>query len=77
MPTEAAPISIWDQRATQDLGEATRLDPELAQAYFIRALAYTFLGNDAEASQDIDEAMEMGFDRAILEQAISKIKKQR
>ncbi len=65
------------QRAIDDLDEAIRLDPELALAYYNRALASTLLGNDAAARQDIDRAVELGMDRATLEPAIDEIKQQR
>ena len=65
------------ERVIQDLGEAIRLDPVLAEAYLGRAMAYTFLGKDREAQQDVDRALALGFDRGTLDGAIEEIKKER
>ena len=48
------------ERAVQDHDEAIRLDPEHVLAYINRALAYTFLGKDVEAQQDVERAEELG-----------------
>ena len=60
----------------QDLNEAIRLDLQLAFAYANRALAYASLGMNAEAQQDIERAIELGFDRGDLESAIAEVKSQ-
>ncbi len=65
------------QRAIEDLEEAIGLKPDLGKAYQSRALAYTLLGKDAEAQQDVDKAGELGVDSASLETAIREIKEQR
>ncbi len=46
-------------------------------AYANRAFVYTVLGNDAAAQQDIDRAVELGFDRDWLDQIIRQIIDQR
>jgi tetratricopeptide (TPR) repeat protein len=65
------------ERAIEDLNEAIRLDPELQFAYGIRALAHTMLGNDTRAKEDVDRAVELGFDRDRLDGLIDEILKQR
>jgi hypothetical protein len=42
-----------------------------------RAIAYTLLSKDKEAQQDVDRAVELGFDRGALESAIEESKKRR
>ena len=65
------------QQAIEDYDEAIRLDPELAEPYANRLLAHTLLGMDAEAQQNIERPVELGIDRASLEKAIEKLKRQR
>jgi len=65
------------QEAIYDLDEAISLNPVFAQAYVTRALARTFLAQDTEAQQDVNQAVRLGMDRALLEQTIKKIKQQR
>jgi len=43
-------------------------------AYASRALAYSALFMDSEAEADIERAIELGFDRALLEQVIEQVK---
>ena len=64
------------QRAIRDYDEAIRLDPQLALVYSNRAIAYTLLGKDKEAQQDVDQAVGLGLDRDRLEGAIEELKKQ-
>ena len=52
---------------SRTLTRLIRLNPEHADAYASRALAYTCLDMEAEAQQDINRAVELGFDRALLE----------
>ena len=64
----------------QDYVEAIRLNPGRAQVrlvYASRAMAYTMLGNDAEAQEDIGRAVELGHDPRLLLRAIDELKKQR
>ena len=59
------------------VSEAIRLDSQLALGYVNRALAYTVLGEDKEAQQDVDRAVGLGIDLGILECALEDAKKQR
>ncbi len=43
----------------------------------IRALAYTFVGMDEKAEQDIDRAIELRVDRALLKQMVRQVKQAR
>ena len=46
-------------------------------AYVNRAVTHTLLGNDNEAQKDADRAVELGFDRANLDNRIEGAKTQR
>ena len=46
-------------------------------AYANRARAYTLLGEDAQAQQDVERAVKLGVDRAPLEAAIQVIQQGR
>jgi Tfp pilus assembly protein PilF len=61
----------------EDLDEAIRLDPQFAAAYANRAVVYTFLGKDAEAEQDTNKAVELGFDRDKLDGQVERAKRMR
>lgn len=61
------------QEAKGDLDEAIRLDPEYAH----RARIYTQLRNYRQARQDLERAVELGSDRAPLEEAIEEMKRKR
>ena len=68
------------QKAVQDYAEAIRLNPDRAQIRLVfasRAMAYTLLGNDSEAQEDIGRAVELGHDPRLLLRAIDELKKQR
>jgi tetratricopeptide (TPR) repeat protein len=65
------------QRAIADYAEAILLDPQDAGTYASRALAYTALGKDRSAEQDIDKAVEFGFDADLLRAAVEELKAQR
>ena len=62
------------QRAMEDYNEALHFNLQDVDAYVNRALTYTYLEMDLEAQADIDKAVELGFDRALLEQWIEKAK---
>jgi tetratricopeptide (TPR) repeat protein len=47
------------------------------EAYVGRALAYTQLGRDAEAEQDVENAVKQGFDGELLRRVIEEIKSSR
>ncbi len=63
--------------AIEDYDEAIRLDPQLALAYANRAVAYTLLGRDAEAQQDVDRAVVLGIDPAALRSEIERLRQLR
>ena len=65
------------QFAAGDFSRAIQIDPMYKDAYADRALAYTLLGKDKVAELDIDRAVELGFNRVELEEAIRDLKKQR
>ena len=48
-------------------GNAIRLDPRHAWAYADRALAYTYLAESEQASEDAGTAIELWLSRALLE----------
>ena len=49
----------------------------MADAYANRAAVYALLGGDEEAQQDVDQAVALGFDAALLKQVIEELKKER
>ena len=57
------------RRAIEDYDEVIRLDPGLAGVYVNRGLANTNLGNEDLAERDFDRAVELGFDRGMLDRA--------
>lgn len=66
--------------AIQELGlviETAHRDDWIAEAYQERAIAYTRLGNDAEAQGNADRAVELGIDAASLEREIEDAKAKR
>ena len=65
------------RRALEDYDQAIRLDPNYAQAYSGKARTYTFMGNDAEAERSLEKAVELGYQRARLQQSVDEIKAQR
>ena len=62
------------QLALTTLTAAIRIDRDYAPAYAHRALAYTRLGKDAEAEQDVTEAAARGHDVARLKSEIEEAK---
>ncbi len=54
-----------------------RLDPLYAEAYASRARAYTILGKDVEAEQDVERLVELGIDPGSLMAGIEELKEQR
>ena len=62
------------EEAVAEYGEAIRYNPRLTQTYVSRAITYILLGRDAEAQQDVDRAVELGEERAPLEQQIQSLK---
>ncbi len=64
-------------RAIQNYDKTISLDPKFAVVYAYRSVAYTSVGKDAEARQDIERAVELGVERATVEQAVEQAKQQR
>lgn len=54
-----------------DYNQAIELKPE---AYVGRALAYTVLGRDAEAAEDLARATELGVEQAFLDEVLEEVK---
>ena len=50
------------------------MHPQRADAYAGRALAYTALGKNLEAAEDVKRAEELGVDSASLEAAIQQVR---
>ena len=68
-------FNLGDYRqAVQDNDAVTRLDPQNTEAYARRVMAYTMLGMDEEAKQQVALAVELGADRALLEQQVKSLK---
>jgi Flp pilus assembly protein TadD len=65
------------EQAIEDLGQAVLLNPQESLAYANRARAHTLLGQDTEAQQDLEKAVELGFDRESVEVEINRLKSQR
>jgi tetratricopeptide (TPR) repeat protein len=62
------------QRSLQDFGQAIRLDPQYPAPYANRAVAHIHLKMNSQAQQDADRALELGFDRSLLENAMKELK---
>ena len=63
------------ERAIEDYDEAIRLNPQFANPYAGRALAYTLLGDDTKAQQDADRAVEKGINARVMRKLIEDLKK--
>ena len=63
--------------AIDDLIQAIEINPNYGMAYYNRALVYTQLGRDAEAAQDVERAVEQGFDQSTILAAIEELKDSR
>jgi Flp pilus assembly protein TadD len=50
------------KQAIQDYDEAIRLNPQDAEAYYVRGLIYGELGKSDEAARDFAKAKELGYD---------------
>ena len=61
----------------KDYTQTITPDPLFPDSYSGRALAYSHLERDKEVMVDVDQAEELGVDRAALEGAIQEIKKVR
>ena len=63
--------------AIDDYSQGIRRDPTDAGGYAKRALAYIALGKDDEAELDIGRAVDLGFGRVELEEAVQELKNRR
>ena len=62
------------ERALPDLDEAIKLDPWFAVAFANRAFAWTLLKDSAKANNDVETAVKLGVDRALLEEKMEEFK---
>ena len=62
------------QEAIVEFDEAIRRNPQHADAYKNRALAYTVLGNEVKAEKDVELALELGIDPGEMEVAIQDVR---
>ena len=63
-------------KATAFFDEALRIDPQESNVYYRRALSNIALGKDADAAQDAEKAIELGFDSDVLKQSIDALRTQ-
>ena len=66
----------WNE-AIGEYSKAIELDPNLAEAYVNRAMAYTFLGMDDQAQADIEQAITLGISRVLIETRVEQAKQMR
>jgi Tfp pilus assembly protein PilF len=60
-----------------DLTEAIRLDRNNREAYALRAVENAHAGNGAAAQQDLEQAVGLGYDQALLAKTIQRIRARR
>jgi Tfp pilus assembly protein PilF len=68
------------ERAVLDNDEAIRINPRYPLVYVNQALAYTYLGKDEEARQDVERVGDMGIGSTLMtafEAPIEAAKKRR
>ena len=70
----ALAVSGRPVRDIRDYNETIRLHPRRAEAYAARSMAYIILGKDADAERDLEKAVELGFDPALLVGLFQRIK---
>ena len=58
--------------AISDLDMAIKLDPGLAVAFANRAFAWAMLKETSRSNRDLESAVRLGMDRALLEEALSE-----
>ena len=58
--------------AISDLDMAIKLDPGLAAAFANRAFAWAMLKETNRANRDLESAVRLGMDRALLDEALSE-----
>ena len=64
-------------QAVENYDQAINLSPDFTHAFIRRALAHAALGNEAEAQQDTDRAVELGANREQMEARLTAITEQR
>jgi Flp pilus assembly protein TadD len=65
------------KQALNDYAEAIRLEPERAESYAGRAVAFTILRDDEAAESDIDRAVALGMGRDEVNSVVSSIRGRR
>ena len=63
-------------RAIEAFSRAIELDPSNSEYYAMRAMTHALEGNNEQAVQDIDKAVELGFDDSDLVSSIRKLGEQ-
>jgi Tfp pilus assembly protein PilF len=58
--------------ALPDLDLAIKLDPGFAVAFANRAFAWTMLKDDSKANRDLESAVRLGMDRALLTEKLAE-----
>ncbi|MBQ6975990.1 MAG: tetratricopeptide repeat protein [Selenomonadaceae bacterium] len=52
---------VCQNQASSDYTKAIQINPNFAEAYYNRGLAYQALGNNAQAQADFQRAKELGY----------------
>ncbi len=60
----------WYESALADYDKAISVQPDSAHIYYGRGLVHLYLGNDAEARQDLLKALELGEKKHLIENAL-------
>ena len=60
-------------QALNDLTEAIRLDSNSADSYYTRGAVYADKGEYNRARRDLNKALELGADRAMVEEVLSSL----
>ena len=63
-------------RAIEAFDRVIELDPSNAEYYAMRAMTHALEGNNEQAVQDIDKAVELGFDDLDLASSIRELRDQ-
>ena len=65
------------ERAMEDFNEVIRFDPLNAEAHALRAWLHTLLFEEAEAQGDMERALELGYDKNLMDQLVVDAKRER
>ncbi len=65
------------QQVVEELDETIRRNPRDAQTYAARAETYTLLSRAAQAGQDADKAIELGYDEDTLNDRLNELRRRR